>query len=542
MRLLRRLRIRRRGVAAVGRRRRWGVLRMRRGVAAGLVVAVVAAAVGTGATGGGAAAVAADQVTTGAPRPNIVFILADDLDATTTPYWDAMPKSKALLADQGLVFTNAFSPTPICCPARATILTGKYGHNTGVLTNGGDLGGWETFVENGHEDETVAVGLQGAGYSTALFGKYLNGIEEDPTHVPPGWTEWYGGADNNLYTGYDYALNENGTLVDYGHDESDYATDVIAAKAVDFVARADANDDQPFFMYVAPTAPHLPLKAPPRYAGHEWEHASVPKPPNYDEANVSDKSRWLRSTAEKRSALMPWTETDYRNRMGSLLALDDLVAGVVGQIEASGELDNTLIVFTSDNGYNNGSHRLIHKMAPYEESVRVPLVMAGAGVRHGRTSAFTLQTDFAATFLRLAGARVPRDTDGMSLTPMMQGPAPLGWRTDFLTQYASLGAANGMGTEMPEALLYWFYVHVTAQDIPSYRALHGTRWVLIEWYGDGTSPAAHEYELYDLRHDPYQLHNLLATRDGRQRHAARVAVMKARMSELLACEGRECRS
>ena len=128
--------------------------------------------------------------------PNIVFILLDDLDELTMPYWDALPQTAALLRDRGIRFENAFAPTPICCPARSSILTGKYGHNTGVLTNGGDQGGWETFVRNGNEQRTLAVYLQQAGYQTALVGKYLNGIENAPAYVPPGWSEWHALVDN----------------------------------------------------------------------------------------------------------------------------------------------------------------------------------------------------------------------------------------------------------------------------------------------------------------------------------------------------------
>ena len=174
-------------------------------------------------------------------KPNIVFILLDDLDEIVSPYWDAMPATRQLVRQQGVRFSNAFAPTPICCPARSTILTGKYGHNTGVLTNGGDRGGWATFVANGNEERTFAVWLQQAGYHTGHIGKYLNGIENDPTHIPPGWSEWYGAADNLFYLGYGYTLNENGTLVKYGNAEADYSTYVVARKAVDFIERSGAT-------------------------------------------------------------------------------------------------------------------------------------------------------------------------------------------------------------------------------------------------------------------------------------------------------------
>lgn len=164
----------------------------------------------------GAALTCTAPAALGAPaeqRPNIVLILADGLDQRISPFWerataqgldDPLKKTKALLVERGAEFTNAFAPTPICCPARATLLTGKYGHNTGVLTNGGDQGGWATFFRNGQEAQTIATYLQGQGYRTMLAGKYLNGIENEPAHIPAGWNEWYAFVDNVSYTGYNY--------------------------------------------------------------------------------------------------------------------------------------------------------------------------------------------------------------------------------------------------------------------------------------------------------------------------------------------------
>ncbi|MCC6226990.1 MAG: sulfatase [Microthrixaceae bacterium] len=475
-------------------------------------------------------------------RPNIVMIMADDLDATTTPLWDAMPKTKALLADQGLTFDNAFSPTPICCPARATILTGQYGHNTDVLTNGGEHGGWESFVEGGGEERSFPVQLQAAGYDTMLVGKYLNGIESDPTHIPPGWTEWYGGVDNLLYAGYGYTLNENGTLVTYGTDAEDYATDVIAAKTMDYVHRAEADDAQPFFAYVAPTAPHLPLAAPPRYASNPWVGAKAPRTPNWYEPDVSDKSEWLKWSTASHDATKSWNDVDWANRMGSLMGLDDLVAGVVETLDTHGELDNTVLMFISDNGYNLGSHKLVHKMAPYEESVRVPLVMAGPGIRHGTESRMVIEPDLAPTILDLAGLSAPAWTDGTSLVPLLgEGPSPSTWRSDFVGQYLGGAAANGIGAELPPTLSFALFVMLLGQELPTYTSIRTTDHLYVEW--DQTAIGAGiGAELYDMAADPYQLDNLLATEAGRSANAALVAQLKSRMTQLVDCAGPTCRS
>jgi arylsulfatase A-like enzyme len=473
--------------------------------------------------------------------PNIVVVLADDLDAVT-PYWDAMPRTKELIADRGLTFTRAAAPTPICCPARATILTGKLGHNTGVLTNGGEHGGWEAFATRGNEEQSIAVALESAGYRTAMMGKYMNGIEEDPTHIPPGWTEWYVVVDNLLYAGYGYRLNENGRIISYGSSPQDYATDVLARKGKDFIQRADdINDDRPFFLMMTPTAPHLPLPPAPRHADNGFRDDLAPRTPNYAEPDLSDKPTWLRASAQARSASMGWVDTDYRNRMGSLMALDDMVVGLIDELRDTGELDNTVIMFASDNGYNNGSHRLIHKMAPYEESLFVPMVIAGPGIPHGTTDAMVTHADLAPTFAEMGGATMPGVVDGRSLVPLLAtGAEPEGWRTEVLEQYETGGAGNGIGAELTPEMYYYFFIQLTAQEIPSYTALRNERWKIIRWDAGTNGTPTDEWELYDLQADPYELDNLLATPEGRAANSVVFDELSERMIELSDCAGPTC--
>ncbi|WUH97596.1 sulfatase-like hydrolase/transferase [Spirillospora sp. NBC_00431] len=497
-----------------------------------LLVCVVAVAVALGVPGGMSGAVEHK-------RPNFVFLLADDLDGTTMPYWDALPKTARLVRDRGLTFSNAFVPISLCCPARAAILTGKYGHNSGVLTNAGDQGGWPTFVRNGNEERTFAKGLADGGYRTALVGKYLNRYEDRPGHVPPGWTEWYGAADKNFYNGYDYVLNENGTLVRYGSKESDYSTDVVARKSVEFIERAAASGE-PFMLYASPTAPHLGLKPPSRYRDHPWADARAPERPNFQERDVSDKPAWLRKSAEARSkAVDELNDADYRDRMGALMAFDDMVGDIVGALRATGRLDDTYLVFVSDNGYNLGAHRLLDKQAPYEESIRVPMAIAGPGIRKGVDRRTVLNIDFAPTFLDLAGRPVPADMDGRSLRPLLTGsaPPPKGWRSDFLVQYVGtpgLGIAQErppgpVGRRADEGF-----------DLPSFLGVRTGRYLYVRWYAADDRP--HEYELYDLKKDPYQLRNLLATSEGREHYARLVRKLDDRMRALSVCTGGGCRS
>ncbi len=484
-------------------------------------------------------------------QPNIVFILSDDLDNRTSPYWeratskgldDPLKKTKALINDKGLVFDNAYAPTPICCPARSTILTGKLGHNTGVLTNGGDQGGWATFVRNGNEDKTFAVYLKNAGYKTGLIGKYMNGIDADPTHIPPGWSEWYGFVGPRLqeYMGYGYGVNENGTVRQYGWQPDDYSTDYVARHAVDFIQRAETNDDQPFFLYVAPTAPHLPLPPAPRHANNPYVNANPPQMPNFQEADLSDKSAWLRLTGPQRAAIVnTWNPIDYRNRQGSLYALDDLVENVVKALDAAGELDNTYIIFTSDNGYNLGAHRLIHKMAPYEESIRIPFSVRGPGIPVGqRRSQMTLESDFAPTFLDWAGLAEPADMDGKSMTPVIAS-AVTPWRKDFLIQYVTAGGANGIGAELPPALFV-----AIGQEIPTYRAVRNERYMYVEWYDEANANTfgLHQYELYDLNSDPWEMNNLISGPLGQIKYRTTTSQLMNRMDQLEACAGEDCRN
>jgi N-acetylglucosamine-6-sulfatase len=465
---------------------------------------------------------------------NLVMVLVDDLDETTTSYWDALPQTKALLADRGVTYTNTFATDPICCPARATLLTGQYPQNTGVFDNSAPDGGFESFVAAGGESDTVAVRLHDAGYRTGFAGKYLNGYEADPTHVPAGWDDWFGLTTPTFYTGYNYSANDNGTIVPFGAGPSDYQTDVVARQAQEFLEATEADDDQPFLLWLTPSAPHQPMPPAPRHADNEFTDDSVPTRPNFNEADVSDKPTWLREgvdsmTPANRLAL----RRDHRDRMGSLLAIDDMVAGLVDTLAANGELDDTVIVFTSDNGYNLGAHRLIQKMAPYEESIRVPMVIAGPGVRHGSEATFAAHVDITPTMLDIAGV-AHDDLDGESLVPTFAGEVGPDGRELLIQFHGTYTAENSFDTlaDVEAAIAAGEQVQV-----PTYRALRTPTHLYVEWYG-GTE---HEYELYDLAADPYQLTNLIATSAGAQTYASLTAQLQRRLETLSTCAGPSCR-
>jgi N-acetylglucosamine-6-sulfatase len=361
-------------------------------------------------------------------RPNIIFVLTDDLDYASAY---KMPEIDSLLLEEGASFEEAFVSHAQCCPSRTTILTGLYDHNHGVRSNNPPNGGFEKFLAQGHEENTIAVRLQEGGYRTAFFGKYLNGYPgDDPTHVPPGWDEWYGKLKTQKL--YRYDINENGKVVSYGRKTEDFYTDVLAGQATDFIRRR-SSDPKPFFMYVAPTAPHAPATPAERHKG-AFANEEAPRPPSFDEEDVSDKPSWIRDTARLSDEEVSGIDDRYRERLESMLAVDDMVASLVRELEAAGKLDDTYIFFTSDNGYQQGEHRLKKgKGLPYEESVRVPLFVRGPGVPAGsRIEKLVLNTDFAPTFADLGGTEFP--ADGRSFKPLLGGEVPPSWRSAFLLE------------------------------------------------------------------------------------------------------------
>jgi arylsulfatase A-like enzyme len=300
------------------------------------------------------------------PPPNIVLVLSDDEDLGIHP---AMLKLKALIEDQGTVFENFFVPYPLCCPSRAAILRGQYPHNTLVLGNLPPQGGFLTFRRLGREDSTIATWLQQAGYRTAFYGKYLNGYTEADA-PPPGWDEWHAG-NNDGYFNVDYKLNANGAVEAYGDAPEDYLTDVIARKAADHIRRFSA-EGRPFFLYIAPFSPHSPYNPAIRHA-ELFADVRLPRPPSFDEADVSDKPGFLQELPRLRQDQIDEIEAHHRRRLQCLQSVDDLVETVVQTLEATGQLANTYVVYTSDNGFHLGLHRMVEgKDTAYEEDIRWP--------------------------------------------------------------------------------------------------------------------------------------------------------------------------
>lgn len=446
-------------------------------------------------------------------KPNIILILADDLDQRlgTMEY---IPNIHKLLSEQGMTFADFFVTNSLCCPSRSTILRGQYTHNHQVYTNRPPSGGFEKFLDQGLEDSTVAIWLQESGYRTVLMGKYLNGYpeEEEPGHLPPGWSEWYSPSSGKPYGNYNYELNENGELVSYGDQPDDYLTDVLAGKAVDFIQRA-ASDQTPFFLYVAPYVPHSPATPAPRHADL-FPNVQAPRTPSFAEEDLSDKPTSTRQKAVLDEKSIRQMDRLYRLRLQSMQAVDEMVAQLVETLQASGQLDNTYIFFTSDNGFHMGQHGLRSgKTTAYEEDINVPLIVRGPGVSAGEVLSgyLTGNVDLAPTFADLAGVNIPDFVDGRSLEPLFASSRPslAEWRqafllesyqgdrrpeeTGWLPRLASLNPSAGV-LEPADP---------TDLDGPgaAYSGLRTTSYKYVE-YADGGR------EFYDLLQDPYELDNL----------------------------------
>ncbi len=440
---------------------------------------------------------------TATDRPNIVFILTDDMTVRDLRY---MPRTRRLLAEQGTTFENAFATYTICCPARSTILRGQYAHNHKIVGNWEPFGGAKKFRRLGLDESTIATWLKSAGYETFLAGKYLNDYEG--TYVPPGWDEWY--ARSGKFSANEY--NENGRLV---REDTYIDADLIGYWSMRYLQKPH---DNPFFMYLSTHAPHLPHEIAPRHA-KAYPNARAPRSPSFNERDISDKPEWIQKRAQgplSRRQIRELNAT-YREKVRALQAVDEMVEDVYAALESAGELDNTYIFFTADQGYKEGQHRLQGKWTAYEEDIRVPLLVRGPRVPEGRTlQHMVLNNDFAPTFAKLAGVDAPGFVDGRSIVPLLgqDTPPEADWRQRFLVE--------NFRSELPKG---------TPSRVPGYKAVRTKDAVYIEYYTDPI-----ERELYDLEKDPYQLRNILGSAKPEL-----VREMEDQLSSLSDCEGRECR-
>ncbi len=422
-------------------------------------------------------------------RPNLILILTDD------QRWDEMvnmPTVQSDLVAQGINFSNAFVVNPSCCPSRTTLLTGRYSHGTDVYTNKPPHGGFETFQSE--ENSTLATWLHDGGYYTGLVGKYLNGYDvTQVAHVPPGWDDWQAltlGTDeggNGEYYNYTMSVGSSstgGTAEFHAKGTKNYSTDVLGGKAVDFIDNAPSS--QPLFLYFAPYAPHTPITVAKQFktscSGLTWTN-----PPSFNESTdtLKTKPKYVR-----RHDLLTQLQIDKiaKHRLQdcqSLLSVDKWVGNITDALQATGRLENSMIVFMSDNGYLFGEHRVNGKTVPYDESIRVPMVVrydALTAPQAGTTDPdMVLNLDIAPTFADAAGVSPPGFVEGQSMLPLLSDPnAP--WRDHFLIEHWGEGG------------------------VPAYCAIRTADWKYVMY-------ATGEQELYYLSGNqadgdgPYELEN-----------------------------------
>jgi arylsulfatase A-like enzyme len=420
-----------------------------------------AARVFTGTVGisGGAEAVGTVGISGGAEAaedpPNILIVLTDDQRVGT---WSAMPETQAWLGDGGVTYTHAYATTPLCCPSRASILSGRYAHNHGVQAN--------RQWANLDGDTTMARYLHDAGYRTGIVGKYLNWwpVEQTPPHFD-AWTIFNGRAGDGAY--YGSTWNVNGDL----REIDQYSTRYISNRAATFLRAREAADDTPWFLYVATFAPHLPAKPAPLY-----ESAPVPPwqvPPSATETNRADKPPYVQDS----EATVAKGREIRAAQLRTLYSVDDMVGRFGRLLDEMGE-DNTLVFFLSDNGLMWSEHGLNSKRVPYLASVRIPMVAAwpghlAAGVKNPRLAA---NIDLFPTVMQAAGIETD-PVDGRSLLKP--------------------------NTRDHLLLEYW---DEPAPTVPTWASYITNSFQYIRYYAANGSTVTFE-EFYNLVNDPYQLTN-----------------------------------
>ena len=436
--------------------------------------------------------------------PNIVFVLADDLSWNLIEY---MPNVQAM-QKEGVTFSNYFVANSLCCPSRSSIFTGKFPHNTGVLTNipARPDGGYAAFLahptpSDNNEHHTFAVELKNTGYKTAMLGKYLNGYIPKPLALPVGWTEWDVAGDG--YRNFNYDLNQNGIVKHYGTSEAEYLTDVVAGLADKFIRN---SLHKPFLIEIATFAPHEPYVPAPRDAD-KFPGLGAPRSPAFGARPDSDSPGWLKVIPPLTPGDIEHIDIAFRKRAQSVQAIDKMIGQIRVTLKQIGKDKNTYIIFSSDNGLHMGEYSLHPgKQTPYDIDVRVPLIAVGPGVPHGRiVDKIAMNIDLCPTFTDLAASPSSITTpDGQSLKPLLDGKTPADWRNVVLIEHRR----SPYDPNDPDVVVN------PSENPPSYEALRTENALYVEYYFNdadiGVTPC-NEVGYYDLFLDPQALKNIAAT-------------------------------
>ena len=499
----------------------------------------------------------AGGATAGPTRPNIVVVMTDD---QPPGMMRALPSVERLIGDRGARFTDALVSYPLCCPSRATFLTGEYAHNHGSKGNSAQSGGGYPALEE--KKRNLAAWLQTAGYETAFIGKWLNGLRT-PSTAPPGWDRWnalVGAGGEGLSSFYDYEIFQPNRGPDhYGTRPSDYQTDVLAREYALPLIEEQAATPDPFFLWMALHPPHdglgrddaagrrCSLGAPDQRGGGQsaipaprdakrFLKTPIPKPPSFDERDISDKPKLLARRPSLSAIDREVIRRNYRCGLAALLAVDDAVRAIVAALERTGQLANTVLVFTTDNGALAGEHRIkAGKKSPYEEAIGVPLMISGPTIAAATEPAGpVVNADLAPTLLELAGATMPtelaRPIDGRSLVGALQsGVSPAGRAIPIEARDNIRRARHGYKS------LSFVGVRTKRYSYVEHRraSAAGKGEAIALPIGAGRTV---DRELYDLARDPYQLENAISA--GRYR-AAREQ-LELLLDQLEGCSGAEC--
>lgn len=445
---------------------------------------------------------------------NVVFVLVDDLDWNL---FNQIPRLTAL-KEQGITFTNQTVTDSLCCPSRVSIMRGQYIHNHKVISNiEATGGGWPTFRDRKEEQDCLPVWLDNVGVTTALFGKYLNDFPSKPsetTYVPPGWDEWgVPISRGDSYSGYNYTMNDNGTLVRYGNKPSDFLNDVITQKATDFIGTAPS----PFFLELSTYSPHKPAPVANRNA---LKHGGTlaPRNPTYNSYGV-DEPMWMREFEKLTPKQLARADRLWQKRARSAESIGDSVDAITAKLKETGHDKDTLVVLTTDNGYHVAERRMYKgKRTPFASDTVVPMIVMGPGIPMGVTvDAMTSTTDLGPTFAELLGAKAPNWVDGRSLLGFFaQGETPQAWRNAVLSE--SLGVSTPEDPDFQK------------NAPPQFFALRSEKWLYVE-YVDGSKT------LYDRENDPYEMVNLVKTAD-----PLLLQSLSAQLKQLSTCSGDSCRT
>lgn len=517
------------------------------GARIGLVAGALFAALVAAALAGGE-----DEASGASTRPNIILITTDDQTAASMPY---MRRVEQLIGARGVTFDDSIASFPLCCPARATWITGQYAHNNGVLDNmERNGGGYESLRD---PTKVLPVWLKAGGYETALAGKFLHDYRS--LKPAPGWDRFNALVPPTVTRYYDYVITDSkGGTVTYGEQESDYLTDVLTrAYAIPFLY-SRVSDSDPFFLHLSYTAPHwgkgrndagggrcangrpftfdtARAKPAPRHAGR-FRAEPLPENPAFNEENVRDKPKGVNRRPPLKPGEIKEITARYRCALAAGLAVDEGVKQIDNALNATGLAANTYVIFTSDNGYMNGEHRIrSEKVQPYEEAIKVPLMIRGPGVPAGVHVADPVaNVDIAPTVLDMANLSQPllfsRTPDGVSLLPYASGATAPRRAILIEAKRPPHGTSSG------------------AVVAPSWVGVRTSRYVYVEHYSENAASLDAGFglpigvgglvdsELYDLETDPHELRSRRAD----PAYAATRAALAATLAQLRACAGASC--